>query len=51
VDAYRKKVAELQAALTADEQKRREAMDIVRAKLKEAILYRERKPEIVKSIP
>ena len=31
VDAYRKKVAELQAALTTDDQERREAMDIVRA--------------------
>jgi site-specific DNA recombinase len=31
VDAYRKKVAELQAALTMDDQERREAMDIVRS--------------------
>ena len=31
VDAYRKKVAELQATLTSDEQERREAMDIVRS--------------------
>ena len=51
VDAYHKEVAESQAALTADEQKRREDMDIVRAKPEEAILYMERKPEIVKSIP
>ena len=31
VDAYRKKVAELQAALTTDDQERREAMEIVRS--------------------
>lgn len=31
VDAYRRKVAELQAALTSDEHERREAMDIVRS--------------------
>jgi hypothetical protein len=31
VDAYRKKLTDLQAALTSDEQERREAMDIVRS--------------------
>jgi site-specific DNA recombinase len=31
VDAYRKKLTNLQAALTSDEQERREAMDIVRS--------------------
>ena len=33
VDAYRRKVAELQAALTSDEHEHREAMDIVRSRV------------------
>jgi hypothetical protein len=31
IDAYREKLTDLQAALTSDEQERREAMDIVRS--------------------